>query len=38
VHKNGELMNPLNYYYNDLSPEEYAKLVELSSESGQAFD
>lgn len=38
VHKNGELMNPLNYYYNDLSPEEYAKLVELSNESGQAFD
>lgn len=38
VHKNGELMNPLNYYYNDLTPEEYQKLVELSAESGQAFD
>lgn len=38
VHKNGELMNPLNYYYNDLTPEEYQRLVEMSAESGQAFD
>jgi murein DD-endopeptidase MepM/ murein hydrolase activator NlpD len=37
VHKNGELMNPINYYYN-LTPEEYQELVELSSQSGQAFD
>jgi murein DD-endopeptidase MepM/ murein hydrolase activator NlpD len=37
VHKNGELMNPINYYYN-LSPEEYQELVELSAQSGQAFD
>ncbi len=38
VHKNGQLMNPLNYYYNDLTPEEYAKLIELSSQSSPAFD
>jgi murein DD-endopeptidase MepM/ murein hydrolase activator NlpD len=38
VHKNSELMNPLNYYYNDLTPEEYLKLIELSAQSGQAFD
>ncbi len=38
VHKNGELMNPINYYYNDLSPAEYAKLIELSSQSSPAFD
>ena len=38
VHKNGELMNPVNYYYNDLTPEEYAKLIELSSQPSQAFD
>lgn len=38
VHKNGELMNPLNYYYNDLTPEEYAKLIEMSSQSSPAFD
>jgi murein DD-endopeptidase MepM/ murein hydrolase activator NlpD len=38
VRKNGELMNPLNYYYNDLTPEEYAKLIEMSSQSSQAFD
>lgn len=38
VHKNGELMNPLNYYYNDLTPEEYQKLVEMSSQASQVFD
>lgn len=38
VRKNGELMNPLNYYYNDLTPEEYAKLIEMSSQASQAFD
>jgi septal ring factor EnvC (AmiA/AmiB activator) len=38
VHKNGELMNPVNYYYNDLTPEQYALLAKLASESGMAFD
>jgi murein DD-endopeptidase MepM/ murein hydrolase activator NlpD len=38
VHKNGELMNPLNYYRNDLTPEQFAKLVEMASQSSQAFD
>ncbi len=38
VHKNGELMNPINYYYNDLTPAQYAKLIELSSQSSPAFD
>jgi murein DD-endopeptidase MepM/ murein hydrolase activator NlpD len=37
VHKNGALMNPVNYYYNDLTPEQYAKLIEMSSQS-PAFD
>ncbi|MCK6650373.1 MAG: M23 family metallopeptidase [Bacteroidia bacterium] len=38
VMKNGEKMNPINYYYNDLTPEQYQKLIELSSQSSQSFD
>lgn len=38
VVKAGEKMNPINYYYNDLTPEQYQKLIELSSQSSQTFD
>ena len=38
VHKNGTPVNPINFYYSDLSPEEYAKMIELSSTENQAFD
>lgn len=38
VHRGGSPVNPVNYYYNDLSPEEYELMVELSSKSGQSFD
>jgi murein DD-endopeptidase MepM/ murein hydrolase activator NlpD len=38
VHRGGNPVNPVNYYYNDLSPEEYELMVELSSKSGQSFD
>jgi murein DD-endopeptidase MepM/ murein hydrolase activator NlpD len=38
VHKGGEKLNPINFYYNDLSPEQYQKLIELSSQSSQSFD
>lgn len=38
VIKAGEKMNPINYYYNDLTPEQYQKLIELSSQSSQSFD
>jgi murein DD-endopeptidase MepM/ murein hydrolase activator NlpD len=38
VHKGGQPVDPANYYFNDLSPEEYARLVELSRSSGQALD
>jgi murein DD-endopeptidase MepM/ murein hydrolase activator NlpD len=37
VHKNGELMNPINYY-QDLTPEQYQRLIELASQPSQAFD
>jgi murein DD-endopeptidase MepM/ murein hydrolase activator NlpD len=38
VIKNGGKVNPINYYYNDLSPEQYQFLVELSNKSSQSFD
>lgn len=38
VIKNGEKTNPINYYYNDLSPQQYQQMVELSKKSTQSFD
>ncbi len=38
VIKNGEKVNPINYYYNDLSPQQYQQLVELSKKASQSFD
>ena len=38
VRKNGNPVNPVNFYYNDLTPEEYTKMLEISSQAGQAFD
>jgi murein DD-endopeptidase MepM/ murein hydrolase activator NlpD len=38
VHKNGVIVNPINFYYNDLTPEQYQKLIELSAQSSQSFD
>ena len=38
VHKGGQPMDPANYYFNDLTPEEYARMVELSRNAAQALD
>jgi murein DD-endopeptidase MepM/ murein hydrolase activator NlpD len=38
VRKNDETVNPINFYYNDLTPEQYQKLIELSAQSSQSFD
>jgi murein DD-endopeptidase MepM/ murein hydrolase activator NlpD len=38
VHLRGEIMNPQNYYFLDLSPAEYDKMVQMSNNSGQMFD
>jgi septal ring factor EnvC (AmiA/AmiB activator) len=35
---NGEKVNPVNYYFNDLSAKEYENLIEISVKSGQTFD
>jgi len=38
VRKNDVPINPVNFYFNDLSPEEFAKMVELSNASLQSLD
>ena len=38
VMKNRRKINPVNYYYNDLSPEEYTKMLEIASQNNQSFD
>ena len=38
VIKNGQKVNPAYYFYNDLSPDQYAALLERASQSGQSFD
>lgn len=38
VIKNGEKINPVNFFFNDLSPEEYERVLEISSQSNQSFD
>jgi murein DD-endopeptidase MepM/ murein hydrolase activator NlpD len=38
VIKNGIKINPINFFYNDLTPEEYQSLIEKSSQASQSFD
>jgi len=38
VHKDRMKINPVYYYYNDLTPEEYDRMIELASRHGQSFD
>ena len=38
VRKEGDAMNPANYYFNDLSPEEYDLMIQISSTAGQSLD
>jgi murein DD-endopeptidase MepM/ murein hydrolase activator NlpD len=38
VHKNGTPVNPVNYYFSDLTAEEYNKLIEQSRQPSQSFD
>ena len=38
VHYTGEVMNPQNYYFLDLSPADYDRMVQMSNNAGQMFD
>lgn len=38
VIKGKQKVNPANFYYNDISGEEYEKMLELASHPNQAFD
>ncbi len=35
---NGKYVDPALYYFNDLTPEEYERMLEISGKSGQTFD
>lgn len=38
VHFNKKVVDPRNYYFIDLSPEEYDKMIQLSNNFGEALD
>jgi murein DD-endopeptidase MepM/ murein hydrolase activator NlpD len=38
VHKNGTPVDPVYFFYNDLTPEQYDRLLKLASASNQSFD
>lgn len=38
VIKNGKKINPINFFYSDLSPEEFQQLLELADRNGQSLD
>ncbi len=38
IHKNGRTVNPIYYYYGDLSPEEFLAMQKAAEEEGQSYD
>ena len=38
IFKDGDKINPINFYYGNLSPEEFAKMLELSKQENQSLD
>jgi Membrane proteins related to metalloendopeptidases len=38
VHLNGKHVNPMNYYFVDLSPEEYDRMIQISNNAGLLMD
>jgi murein DD-endopeptidase MepM/ murein hydrolase activator NlpD len=38
VHKNGTPVDPVYYFYNDLTPEQYDRLLKLAQTANQSFD
>lgn len=38
VHKNGRPLDPVYFFYNDLTPEQFDRIVKMASVSNQSFD
>lgn len=38
VHRNGDPVDPVYYFYNDLSPEQYERLLKLATAANQSLD
>ncbi|MCK5822723.1 MAG: M23 family metallopeptidase [Bacteroidales bacterium] len=38
VRRNNKPVNPVNYYFNDITPSEYDKMILVSSRKNQSFD
>lgn len=38
VHVKGEVVNPVNYYFMDLSAEDYEKMIQLAANHGKVLD
>ena len=38
IHKNGRALNPINFYYGDLTPEEFSAMQKAAEEEGQSYD
>lgn len=38
VHKNGKELNPIYFFYNDLTPEQFDRLLKIAAAGNQSFD
>jgi septal ring factor EnvC (AmiA/AmiB activator) len=38
VERSGEKVNPINYFFNDLTADEYDRMIDISMRPGQSFD
>ena len=38
VHKNGKQIDPIYFFYNDLSPEQYQQILKIAASGNQSFD
>ena len=38
VHVKGQVVNPVNYYFMDLTADEYDRMVEMAANHGKVYD
>ncbi|MBK6730341.1 MAG: M23 family metallopeptidase [Bacteroidetes bacterium] len=38
IEKDGIKLDPINFFYNDLTPEEYLKLIQIANQPNQSYD